>query len=260
MTAQDKFNQNINNWIDWGNQPWADLRYNVININLQRHFPDRPLNILDAGGGDGRDAIRLARQGHQVTLVDYSDTMLKKAQQDAEESLVIDKMRFYQAPIEQLSDLFPLQTFDVVLFHNVIQYVKDATEALRLVCGMLRNDGILSVSSVNRYSEAYREALLRLNLDAAYDLLDAKQIYTATFDTMTTQYSAEEIKDMLQSMGYELTAHYGIRCVNDYIYDNNRKFEPDFYSKLERLEIAMSGKYPYYLLARFFQLIARKVQ
>ena len=33
---------------------------------------------------------------------------------------------------------------------------------------------------------------------------------------------------------------------------------PDFYAKLEQLEFALSDQYPYYLIARFFQLIGRK--
>ena len=49
-----------------------------------------------------------------------------------------------------------------------------------------------------------------------------------------------------------------MRCVCDYIPGNEIKSDPAFFAYLERLEYAMSDKYPYYLLARFFQVIARK--
>ena len=38
---------------------------------------------------------------------------------------------------------------------------------------------------------------------------------------------------------------------NDFIADNERKFEPDFYEQLETVELAVSNQYPYKLLARF---------
>jgi hypothetical protein len=44
----------------------------------------------------------------------------------------------------------------------------------------------------------------------------------------------------------------------DYMYDNERKYDDEFYRKLEQLELALTDRYPYYLLARFFQIIARK--
>lgn len=51
---------------------------------------------------------------------------------------------------------------------------------------------------------------------------------------------------------------YGVRYVCDYIPNNDIKRDPSFFSELERLELAMSDRYPYYLLARLFQIIARK--
>ena len=40
--------------------------------------------------------------------------------------------------------------------------------------------------------------------------------------------------------------------------DNALKTDPEFYAQLERLEIALSDRYPYYLAARYFQVVARK--
>ena len=40
--------------------------------------------------------------------------------------------------------------------------------------------------------------------------------------------------------------------------DNERKADPILYKKLERLELALSGRYPYNLLGRYFQIVAQK--
>ncbi|MEO8609926.1 MAG: methyltransferase domain-containing protein [Chloroflexota bacterium] len=258
MTSSDKFDLNLSLWNEDGQQPWSKLRYTVINFNLNRHLPQRPLNILDAGGGSGRDAIRLAQQGHSITLLDYSEAMLRGAKQDAEASNVSTKIQLQLGKIEDIPTLFPTPQFDVIVFNNVIQYVADARDAIQAVCQPLLPGGFLSLTSINRFSMAYREALLKLDLDSAFNQLDQHQMYTETFDTITTVYSAEELIPFIQAVGCEVVGHYGIRCINDYIADNQRKHDPAFYAELERLEIAMSDHYPYYLLARIFQIVAQK--
>jgi S-adenosylmethionine-dependent methyltransferase len=258
MTSQEQFNQHMSNWLEDGQQPWSKLRYTVINFNLNRHLPQRSLNILDAGGGSGRDAIRLALQGHTVTVLDYSDVMLREAQQDAESGGVSAKIKLQLGKIEDIPTLYPTPQFDVVLFNNVIQYMADAKNALQMVFQPLLPGGFLSLTSINRYSMAYRDALLKLDLDSAFNQLDKHQMYTETFDTMTTIYSGEELIQLMTKIGHTVVGHYGIRCVNDYIADNERKHDSAFYAELERLEIAMSDRYPYYLLARIFQIVAQK--
>ncbi|MBZ0288878.1 MAG: methyltransferase domain-containing protein [Anaerolineae bacterium] len=258
MTSADKFDQNMAHWLEDGQQPWSKLRYAVINVNLNRHLPQRPLHILDAGGGSGRDAIRLALQGHTVTVLDYSEAMLREARQDAEASGVGEKIKLQLGKVEDITALYPTPQFDVVLFNNVIQYMADAKGALQAVFHPLLAGGFLSLTSINRYSVAYRDALLNLDLDSAYNQLDKHEMYTVTFDAMTTVYSGEEVIQRIADMGHDVVGHYGVRCINDYIADNQRKYDPAFYAELERLEIAMSDRYPYYLLARIFQIVAQK--
>ncbi len=154
--------------------------------------------------------------------------------------------------------LFPRAEFDLVLCHNVLQYVDDMKPALAAVCHALLPDGLISVICANRYSEAYREVLQQLRPGAALEKLDARTTFSGVFKMEIRAYSAEEVSDALQELGCVPVARYGVRCVYDYIPDNDLKSDPAFSAELERLEHEMSGRFPYYLLARFFQLIARK--
>jgi len=52
--------------------------------------------------------------------------------------------------------------------------------------------------------------------------------------------------------------YFGLRCVVDYLTDNQPKFNPAYFAELEELEYAMTDRYPYYLLARMFQIIVQK--
>ncbi len=43
----------VDKWKEWQSYPWGKLLYTVARLNLHRHIADRPLRILDVGGGTG---------------------------------------------------------------------------------------------------------------------------------------------------------------------------------------------------------------
>lgn len=258
MTSADNFDDAITTWLTELEQPWNKLRYTLYRANLKRHLPPGSLRILDVGGGSGSDAIPLAQDGHEVTLIDFSSKMLEQAQHIAQHCGVSERLEFHQADLFDLPGLFSMPVFDVVVCHNVIQYVPDMPGALQVICEPLKPGGIVSVINVNRASDVLQAALLRLNLDEACERIDARDSYTPIFHTSLRRYAGEEMIGPLQDAGCMLLGHYGIRCVTDYIFDNTLKHDPEFYAKLEKLELALTDKLPYVLIARFFQLIAQK--
>jgi S-adenosylmethionine-dependent methyltransferase len=141
----------------------------------------------------------------------------------------------------------------------VIEFVNDVESALRTVCQPLRHEGLLSVLSVNRYSEAYCEVFLRQDPETALSKLDAQTAKSGVFGADRQLRTASELIELLPQAGCSLLAQYGVRCVNDFLPDNDLKAEPEFFAPLEQLELAMGVRYPYYLVARFFQIIARKM-
>jgi S-adenosylmethionine-dependent methyltransferase len=260
MALSQPFDANASAFNDYLNAPWGRLLHNISQANVQRHLADRgerPLRILDAGGGGGTDAISFARQGHPVAVLDPSAELLNEARHNAQAAGVTERVEFYEAELAVIPNLFPEAIFDLVLCHNVLQYI-EVGAALEAISHSLLPGGLISVICINRYSEAYREALQQLQPAAAYAKLDTKTIFSSVFKVAVQAYSADDVIQSLQEAGCALLAHYGVRCVYDYIPKNDIKDEPAFFAELERLEHAMSDKYPYYLLARFFQIIARK--
>jgi hypothetical protein len=57
--------------------------------------------------------------------------------------------------------------------------------------------------------------------------------------------------------GCTLAGHYGVQCICDYL-PNERKFGAEYFNALEQLEHNLTATYPYYLLARFYQVIMQK--
>ena len=84
----------------------------------------RPMRILDAGGGSGHMAVRLAGLGHSVVLCDISEEMLAKAAIRAAEAGVADAIDIRHMSIQECANIADHQ-FDLVLCHAVLEWLDD---------------------------------------------------------------------------------------------------------------------------------------
>lgn len=81
---------------------------------LAKHLPKRG-RVLDAGGGPGRYAIELAKNGHQVVLFDLTPGLLDIARREVKRAGLQGRVTgFEEGTIEDLSR-FPSRSFDAVL-------------------------------------------------------------------------------------------------------------------------------------------------
>ncbi|NOK60952.1 MAG: methyltransferase domain-containing protein [Chloroflexi bacterium AL-W] len=234
------------------------MRYRIAQANLANHLPPPPAHILDVGGGNGLDVLPLAQQGYTITLVDYSIRMLEHAQREAAKTHINTQFTYIQSDVHHLTEAVGNKAFDVMLCHNILQYLDDADQVLVQLSTHLKAGGLLSIISPNPDSEAYRPAFQQLDLAAAYDQLDTKTSYAKTFQATVRRYTSEELQQWLGAAQCAVIVRYGIRCLCDYLPDNERKTDPAFLANLERLELELRHRYPYYLLARFLHLIAQK--
>jgi S-adenosylmethionine-dependent methyltransferase len=229
----------------WRESPSDRLRYLVTEANLLRHLDPGPQRVLDVAGGSGLDAVRLAARGHEVTVLDPAGAMLRSAKEQAEAVDVADRLHVVQASAEDAPELFGADEFDVVLCHNLLQYVEDTRELLAAITEPLRQGGVLSVLAPNADADPLRSAIRDL---------DPEQ---ALFDLDLGACTATTIIGNLAELGFGLVVRYGVRCVSDYIGNDEIKRDPEFLAQLERLELALADRMPYLLTARYFHLIAR---
>lgn len=263
--AAEQFDRAMSAWKQWQEAPWGRLRYALAEANLVRHLDEDdpaggPLRVLDLAGGDGGDAVRLAARGHHVTIVDYAPAMLDAAAERAEAVGLTELITCVRADVHALPADLAGAEFDVVLCHNLLQYVDDVRRTLVTALEPLRPGGLVSVMAINRHSAVLKTAIQEMDLPAALAALDTDTSHTQTFDSTLTLHTAEEVTSHLGHLGCRGISHYGIRSVGDYITDDARKSEPAFYADLERLELALSARHPYMHTARLFQLTARKRQ
>ncbi len=79
---------------------WQDLE------PLLAQLGPGPLRVLDAGGGEGQTAIKVAQLGHHVTLCNLSAEMVARARQAAADKGVIDNMHLYNARLRILRSIW----------------------------------------------------------------------------------------------------------------------------------------------------------
>jgi S-adenosylmethionine-dependent methyltransferase len=175
----------------------------------------------------------------------------------AEEHELIEQIDFIAAEIMDIPELFREPKFDLVVCHNVIHYLDDPDRSLRALHHPLRRGGLLSLVTINGFSEVYKAAFRELDLRKALDQLDASHGHGTIFDLAMRTFTEREIIDLVEQAGCTIEGFYGVRCLCDWL-PNEPKFNEPFMSELEELEFSLADRYPYYLLARFFQVICSK--
>lgn len=252
------FDQNLAAWKTMQNEPWMRLRYELAQEYVQQHLPPAPAQILDVGGGNGFDSIPLALAGYQVMVLDSSAGMLDDARSYAESLGVAAHITLVHGSIDTLADVLPDSSADLIFCHNVLQYVAAPAQAIAGLYRLLAPGGRLSIINPNPASEALRLACQTYDLARAAASLHATEHYVPAFDVVVQRYTAIQMIEWLRSAGFDLVGHYGIRCICDYLADNERKSDPAFYADLYALERSMGTLDPYRQIARFMHLIAQK--
>ena len=260
-SQKDSFESNVHRWKDEQKTTWAMFSYELVENNLKKHIPveSPPLRILDAGGGNGLDSLALARMNHQVDLVDISQQMLNDANVSAALAGVSGRIETHAMNILSIGKKFPEAEFDIVLCHNVLQFVDDVEPALDSMLKVLRPGGFLSLITVNQYSSTYQAAFLEGDLDKAFESLDQTMEHNSIFNMDVHEFRAEDLSDCLAKKGCEIENHYGIRCMYNYWGTNEEKEDDKVNEKLRKLEFELTNREPYKHTARLFQLIVRKL-
>ena len=135
-------------------QVWGGVLFEQIS----RQYPERKpgeLSVLDIGCGPGFFSVILAEMGYQVTAVDYTESMLKEARNNA--GIWRDRICFLRMNAEQLE--FPENRFDVIVTRNLTWNLPHPEKAYGEWCRVLKPGGLLLNFDANWYRYLYdREA------------------------------------------------------------------------------------------------------
>src|ERR1700688_1920400 len=240
MTANDdfeRFQTGAAKYAAYLETPEGRLRLDLAFANLQDFLPQatRSLHALDLGCGTGAIAVRLARLGLHVTLLDTSLPMLDFAKRAAGEAGVTERIALKHGDAAHLANLFHVGSFDVILCHNILEYVDDPCAVLRSAARTLRDpSSLLSVLVRNQAGEVLKAAIQEGDLAASEHNLTAEWGHESLYGGRVRLFTAESLHAMLRESALAVAAKRGVRVVSDYLPPSiSRK---DEYARILELE------------------------
>ncbi|MFH8367349.1 class I SAM-dependent methyltransferase [Streptomyces sp. NPDC018031] len=201
---------------------------------IAAHYPvGRRLRVLDVGLGQGTQALRLARAGHEVTGLESDPVMLDAARTalSGEPAGIRERVRLVEADGRDTGAHFPPGAFDVVLCHGVLMYVPEPAPMLAGLARVLAPGGLLSLLVRNADALALRPGLAG-DWDAALAAFGS----TAYTDRTGLPVRADRLADLsatLTGIGAPLDTWYGVRLFTDRAVDERQP--PDDPAELARL-------------------------
>src|SRR3989339_574709 len=147
----------------------------------------KPNNVLEIGGGNGRNSVYIAKLGLLVDTIDISDDAIRKTINLAKENDVkinAERISFFEFSSENKYDLI----YDAGLFHHVFPHRR--SDYIDKVFDGLKVGGVLGLIAFNEKMGTTandEEIFKQRNMEGgiSYPLEKLKQIFTNKFELMS---------------------------------------------------------------------------
>lgn len=211
----------INQVKDYWNKRPCNIRHSTAEIGTREYFeqvearkylvePHIPVfaefekwrgkKVLEIGCGIGTDTINFARAGAEVTAVDLSGESLKLAKKRAEVFGFSDRIKFYEANAEKLSEFVEPQKFDLVYSFGVIHHSPHPEKIIHQIReNFVGEKSILKLMVYHRRSWKVLSALLGYGKGKFWQLdkIIATHSEAQTGCPVTYSYTKNSVKDLL---------------------------------------------------------------
>lgn len=202
--------------------------------------------ILDFGSGEGITANHFAKD-NRVVAVEPWEEMLKDRWQDYE-------YRQIQGDVSKLAE-FADNTFDVIICHNVLEYIDDKEAIINELHRVLKPGGTLSIAKHNRAGRVMQMAVLLDDMEKAHALLDGKNSAASKFGEIR-YYEDNMVSEW--NPGLKLVDCYGIRTFWDLQQKQEKHNLEEWQEEMMKLEMRVSQIEEYRNIAFFHHLLFTK--
>ena len=262
-TDSGRFQSGANKYAAYLETPEGRLRCDLAFANLQDFLPlpqtKVSLRALDLGCGTGAAAVHLAHLGIHTTQLDSSPAMLEIAKRAARDAGVEGKIELKHGDAAQVANLFPVGSFDIILCHNILEYVDDPNAVLSASAQVLRSDltdiGILSVLVRSQAGEVLKAGIEAGDLGAAERNLTAAWGDESLLGGQVRLFTLDSLQVMTKGASLAVAAERGVRVISDYLPPQISRREE--YERIFALERKLGSRPEFAAVARYIQIIAR---
>lgn len=205
------------------------------------------LRVLDIGGGQGQLALKLAAQGHSVTLLDISQEMIDVAKARADEAGLQAQFSFIHAPLQTLAT--HTERYDLVLCHAVFEWLEAPYDALAMFKNLLTAEGKLSLMFFNADANRFANIIYG-NFEYLANNLQVKKKVKLN---PNKPLPVNEVILASEKLGFDVLQKTGVRCFYDYMRDIST-WETRF-DEILALELAHCRQEPYASVGRYCHLL-----
>jgi len=202
--------------------------------------------ILDFGSGEGITANHFAEK-NDVTAIEPSKEMLSNAWKDYEYTQIVGDVNALSA--------FKNETFDMIICHNVLEYIDDKAAVIKALARVLKKDGIISIVKHNRAGRVMQMAVLLDDFEKANEILDGKDSTASKFGTIR-YYEDNDITKWEPQI--TVSDILGIRTFWDLQQNQQKHGDEAWQEKMLQLELRVSQMREYKNIAFFHHLLLKK--
>jgi S-adenosylmethionine-dependent methyltransferase len=168
------------------------------------------LDIVDVGGGTGGLAVPFAALGHNVTVVDPSPDALAAAQRRAAEAGA--RLASVQGDAASLDAMVGPAAADLVICHNVLEYVDSPADAMSAIARVLRPSATVSVLASNTVAAVLHRALAGRFAEARILLAEAADtVGAAAVASTPRRFTLPELIALVEQAGLRAGEAHGLR-------------------------------------------------
>ena len=193
---------------EWQRMDRHPTEFAVTKMAMSEFLPPPPKAVLDIGGGPGRYAIHLSKEGYSVSLADISRNSIDLAQRKAQEEGVALAAVFHGDAVD-LSQM-PCSAYDAVLLMGPFYHLLEPearTRAVQEARRMLTSGGVIFATFVTRYANiryaaAKNPALLVDDKDYFFEVLETGVHDLPGYFTKAYFVHPNEVVPLMESAGF----------------------------------------------------------
>lgn len=202
--------------------------------------------VLDFGSGKGITANHFAIDNEVIAIEPDENMITDRFNENNYVQIKGDK--------KELSK-FENESFDVILCHNVLEYVTEREEILKEFSRILKKHGYLSILKHNKPGRVMQMVVLLNNFEHANELLAGKNGHAEKFGTINYY---EDTNIMEWSDEFELERILGVRTFWDLQQNQEIQNDNKWQEQMLEIESKVSEIEEYKAISFFHHVILRK--